>query len=78
MFLQPEAATNSPNEYGQRIKRPTGIPIDHMVVVSEALPGTYQTHGGQYAVPRIDAYVQLLHSSLNSYSYIVDKLASYM
>ena len=38
-----------------RIKKPTGIPLEHMLIVSEALPGTYKTHSGHYAVPKIDA-----------------------
>ena len=37
-----------------RMKRPTGIPHEHMMVVSEALPGSYLTYSGQYAVPKID------------------------
>ncbi|XP_052817872.1 E3 ubiquitin-protein ligase RBBP6-like [Mya arenaria] len=50
-----EGASNSPSEFAQRIKRPTGIPMEHMLVVNEPLPGTYQTHTGQYTVPKIDA-----------------------
>ena len=49
---------NCPNSDGtsshDRLKRPTGIPFEHMMVVKEALPGSYLTHSGQYAVPKID------------------------
>lgn len=39
------------------MKRPTGIPVDSMVFVDEPLPGTYKTHTGKYAVPKIDVLV---------------------
>lgn len=46
-------ASNSPSE--MRMKKPSGIPMEHMLFVNEPLPGTYKTHTGQYAVPKIDA-----------------------
>ena len=48
-------SNNSPTPAELRMKKPSGIPMEHMLIVSEPLPGTYKTHSGQYAVPKIDA-----------------------